>query len=761
MDSLQALFPDHSVATLQTHLNRAGGVLDIAVDTILSEPVATVATATVAVTPVHNHRPPPYQLPAQPWAPTQQHQQTQQSQKTSRVETINRAGSNNAVIVLDDDDDDDDSNYKYNYDDHYFDDIEFDDNDWVDGPRPTTSTTHATVAASTSNKSALAPAPAPAAVSTSISTSTPIPTQGHSSHPPANGASSSSAPPSSSTSSSSSSSFNPQCSHHPPPPAPSSFEDFHLEQERIREEQRRKAEEQERERRHLMENFVGLAQDMFENISVAYLHTLMEETRPKVTTQNELVDTCMDVIFELKGKYPRAEVIKGKRKRSDSEDSDGDDDEDFDALLAGSSSANSGSSSSSSAVAPGKPRDFTDCNIGLGGSYANDSARQMYQDFPKISTSTIRTVLLKHKFHYVPAFDFMTTVWKTYQSEQAKITTDSKGKGPAGLVINEVRVVENKNLRKAVGPPNLGSVDLEFAREYQWLRARIAKEVKEAEKIKAEENNLQFYTDMGELVECGCCFDDIPPNRMAQCADGHLFCYSCSRQAAEVELGYQRTVLKCMTSGCTATFTDSEIVKFLAKPVFQGLLRARQQSELKMAGLEGLVECPFCSYAAVIENEDDKEFRCEAPKCKRVSCRLCKEPTHIPQSCEESRKEKHKDNVLTVQHKVEEQMSEALIRECAQCCNKMTCPKCHSLMCYVCKAKIKDYSHFDQTPANSAPKNPKLCRLWDDTVQRNEMDVRAAAQRAVEALHQEAPDLASQVQLDIPVAKAAKQQRTH
>lgn len=80
----------------------------------------------------------------------------------------------------------------------------------------------------------------------------------------------------------------------------------------------------------------------------------------------------------------------------------------------------------------------------------------------------------------------------------------------------------------------------------------------------------------------GCCFDDVPPNRMAQCEEGHLFCLSCARQAAEVELGYQRTVLKCMTPGCTKAFTDSEAIKFLARPVFQGLQRARQQSELKM-----------------------------------------------------------------------------------------------------------------------------------------------------------------------------------
>jgi hypothetical protein len=29
-------------------------------------------------------------------------------------------------------------------------------------------------------------------------------------------------------------------------------------------------------------------------------------------------------------------------------------------------------------------------------------------------------------------------------------------------------------------------------------------------------------------------------------------------------------------------------------------------------------------------------------------------------------------------------------------CNKMTCPKCRSLSCYVCRALIKGYDHFDQ-----------------------------------------------------------------
>lgn len=82
-------------------------------------------------------------------------------------------------------------------------------------------------------------------------------------------------------------------------------------------------------------------------------------------------------------------------------------------------------------------------------------------------------------------------------------------------------------------------------------------------------------------------------------------------------------------------------------------------------------------------------------KCRKVSCRLCKAPTHIPLSCDgkqnlqncvlfsntytsyclttvfalltEYQKEQEKNSVLSVQHKLEEHMSEALIRECPKC----------------------------------------------------------------------------------------------
>ncbi|KAG0310165.1 hypothetical protein BGZ97_012748 [Linnemannia gamsii] len=214
-----------------------------------------------------------------------------------------------------------------------------------------------------------------------------------------------------------------------------------------------------------------------------------------------------------------------------------------------------------------------------------------------------------------------------------------------------------------------------------------------------------------------------------------------------------------MTGGCTAVFPDSEAVLFLPKPVFEGLMRARQQIELKAVSADEKFIVLSIEWTRGQENDEDKEFRCQGPKCRKVSCRFCKALTHIPQSCEEYRKELEKDNVLSVQHKVEEEMSQALIRECPKCksrffktegCNKMTCPQCRTYMCYVCKIQIKDYSHFDQSPAGQPATNKNKCRLWEDTIQRNNEEVKAAAKKTLQELQTQDPNLAAQVRLEIP-----------
>ncbi|KAF9901329.1 hypothetical protein EC991_006256 [Linnemannia zychae] len=519
-----------------------------------------------------------------------------------------------------------------------------------------------------------------------------------------------------------------------------SFEDFHLREQKRIEDQRLKEQQAEEQRRALVENFVTHAQMMFENISVPYLERLIAENRPKIASDEDLVDTCIETIFKTNGKYPRA-----KRKRD--ADDVGEDDDLGSENEEETGSSNQGSSSNYSSSRT--KRDFHDCTIKLSATYMSNSATQLFQDFPFIAASSIRSVMDKFSYHYAPAFEYMSSLMTETQNPG-----DEKKKSKEG----DVRLIANKNSRKLKPPTPLNQLDPDFRKELLWIRAKLEKEKAEIEEALAEEENLRVHTENNLLRECGCCFDDVPANRIAMCEDGHVFCLSCSRRGAEVELGYRRTVLKCMTAGCKAVFSDSEAVIFLPKPVFEGLMRARQQNELKMAGLDSLVECPFCSYAAIVENDEDKEFRCQGPKCHKVSCRLCRALTHIPLSCEEYKKELEKDNVLSVQHKVEEQMSQALIRECVKCksrffktegCNKMTCPQCHAIMCYVCKVQIKDYSHFDNAPAGQ-PSRSKRCRLWEDTVQRNNDEVKAAAQRTLEELKSQDPNLVAQFRLDIP-----------
>ncbi|XP_018013338.1 probable E3 ubiquitin-protein ligase ARI10 [Hyalella azteca] len=75
---------------------------------------------------------------------------------------------------------------------------------------------------------------------------------------------------------------------------------------------------------------------------------------------------------------------------------------------------------------------------------------------------------------------------------------------------------------------------------------------------------------------------------------------------------------------------------------------------------------------------------------------LCKKADHTPDKCEEA------DDQKNARTHLENEMSEALVRECPKChkrfvkesgCNKMTC-SCGNKMCYICRQSIVDYNHF-------------------------------------------------------------------
>jgi hypothetical protein len=56
-------------------------------------------------------------------------------------------------------------------------------------------------------------------------------------------------------------------------------------------------------------------------------------------------------------------------------------------------------------------------------------------------------------------------------------------------------------------------------------------------------------------------------------------------------------------------------------------------------------------------------------------------------------------------------------------CNKMTCPNCQTLSCYVCRQIITGYEHFGQPPPYTNLADPNKCQLWDSVEKRHHEEV--------------------------------------
>ncbi|KAI0396712.1 hypothetical protein F5Y17DRAFT_78112 [Xylariaceae sp. FL0594] len=290
----------------------------------------------------------------------------------------------------------------------------------------------------------------------------------------------------------------------------------------------------------------------------------------------------------------------------------------------------------------------------------------------------------------------------------------------------------------------------------EFAAARKLREDRKAQSEAAadEQQKLALARANGELVECGICFEECMVSRMVECQGDikHRFCRSCMRSQAETEIGMSRHVLSCMSvDGCSAGFSVAQKELFLDEQLAVALDRIEAAENLRAAGIENLATCPFCPYAAEYPPvEVDKEFRCENPSCLQVSCRLCRRATHIPKSCAEDAAERG----LNARHTLEEAMSEALIRRCNNCsypfvkidgCNKITCVKCRTKQCDVCRRTITHYNHFDD---ESRGGKRGRCPLYDRWDKRHAMEVNNAEKEARKKVLEEDPGvvrLASEV----------------
>ncbi|BCS01892.1 uncharacterized protein AKAW2_60156S [Aspergillus luchuensis] len=320
--------------------------------------------------------------------------------------------------------------------------------------------------------------------------------------------------------------------------------------------------------------------------------------------------------------------------------------------------------------------------------------------------------------------------------------------------------------------PNLGKDDKtpiaeNLARELGAAKKKAEKEDdalrKKKEKQEAEIKNEEEHSRAGNLIECQCCYLDVPANRSLPCEGDnvHLFCFACIRKSTETQIGLMRYQVQCVdTSGCQAKFSRARLQEAIGESLMEKLDRLQQQDEIQQAELEGLEACPFCEFKAIYPPvEEDREFVCKNPDCEIVSCRLCQQESHIPRTCAEANKEKN----LPQRHLVEEAMSEALIRPCPKCkvkivkdmgCNRMVCSKCRTAMCYVCRRDITRelYEHFERPPT--------YCPLHDNPALRSLQEIEKAQKDTIDSLLAQNPELKEE-ELRVHDAKDSAAKMSH
>ncbi|CAH1791817.1 unnamed protein product [Owenia fusiformis] len=328
-------------------------------------------------------------------------------------------------------------------------------------------------------------------------------------------------------------------------------------------------------------------------------------------------------------------------------------------------------------------------------SYKKHALPQLKNYFPLITEVYINKAFMKHKFHLTPTV-------RELENEAGAF----KGSKKKGVFMRRARNVKHFIPEE---PDELFYKEMLFLQHEEEIKEYF--EVQKREKA----NKFKMAKEKGELHECPCCCEDeLLFEELAACEDGCLFCRECIKRSSEENIGSGKIKFPCLTGDCKAQFPTQVLQSVLPSKVFSNLLRKIQEEEIRQADIEGLESCPFCSFATIIDNPDEKIFKCLNPECLKESCRLCKEVNHIPLRCNEVEKQTETDIRTFIENKI----TEAMIRECWRCkkrffkiegCNKMTC-SCGATMCYVCRKPKIGYEHFGTGP-NKCPQDTDIHEL--------------------------------------------------
>ncbi|XP_021369677.1 uncharacterized protein LOC110460829 [Mizuhopecten yessoensis] len=358
---------------------------------------------------------------------------------------------------------------------------------------------------------------------------------------------------------------------------------------------------------------------------------------------------------------------------------------------------------------------FEDKDKPMNENYKQHVQVQIKNDFRELKTGYLMHVMIQNKFHYTTSKAEIQEKTEGLPEGSIKFKRNPRPEEPLPAELDEFFF--NEKMFAANKKQRLDHLDEE-------------KRFKELKRLQAKENE--------ELLECGCCYDnECFIEDMASCQDGHLFCKDCIKRSSEVAIGDGQCVFPCFTDNCEYQFPLSVLQEVMSQNMFSILLRRKQEEEVKQADIPDLISCPFCSFATIISNPDDKVFKCLNPECLRESCRLCKEPNHVPLACNEIERQGER-NMRTY---IELCVSEAMLHKCHNCqkrffkeygCNKMTCT-CGASQCYLCRKPVEDYDHFDDD-------DEEMCSLYSNPRDLHIEEMRKAVMDGLTKYKEEHPE---------------------
>lgn len=370
---------------------------------------------------------------------------------------------------------------------------------------------------------------------------------------------------------------------------------------------------------------------------------------------------------------------------------------------------------------PDPVKTFGDESTQKSALYQDHAYCALRNEFRMLKAGYLKVAFLKHNSHFYPTYQQICT-------EVLTIPLDQRHK-----FMN--KFMKHPRSHKVPMPPK---ADEYFYHEYWFVlnEQKMKDEVKQKEEEKVR--RIEEAKAKGELFECGCCYDDeCLFEDLSSCPEGHLFCKTCVIRSTEAAFGEMKTKFPCLSGECEQNIPLSILQTVIPANLFSKIVQRMQEEEILQANIQDLVSCPFCPFATIMPNPDDKVFKCLNPECLKESCRLCQEPNHIPLRCNEVEK-KAETNMRTF---IENRISEAVMRKCHKCgksfvkeigCNKMTCI-CGATSCYACKKQNIGYDHFN---------NNKECADTDPNLI-HKKDMEAAAVKAKQDYLEMHPEAAS------------------